>query len=281
MYKFAFHNALITGGSSGIGLATAQKLVESGVNVMLVARDYERLGAAKRRLEERAAEGAEVLVVAVDVSDRKMLENVLAPLIMNGIPPDLVVNCAGMAYPNYFEQIDSEIFDKTVQINLTGTWNILKCVVPTMGPGGHIVNVSSVAGLVGTFGYTAYSASKFAVIGLSEALRNELSQKGIGVSVLCPADTDTPQLEFENRTKPPETRAISGNAGVMKPEQVAEALLAGVRKKRFLIVPGAQAKLVYLAKRLVPGLLYRIMDREAKKSLIVSHAAVRHAKRRK
>jgi len=265
MYKFAFHNALITGGSSGIGLATAQKLVEGGVNVMLVARDSERLGVAKSRLEAHAAGGAKISVVEVDVADRKMIENVLAPLIRNGISPDLVVNCAGMAYPNYFEQIDSEIFDKTVQINLTGTWNILKCVVPVMQPGGHIVNVSSVAGLVGTFGYTAYSATKFAIIGLSEALRNELSQKKIGVSVLCPADTDTPQLEFENRTKPAETRAISGSAGVMRPEQVAEALLAGVRKKRFLIVPGAQAKLVYLAKRFVPGLLYKIMDREAKK----------------
>ncbi|HKK64654.1 MAG TPA: SDR family oxidoreductase [Clostridia bacterium] len=281
MYKFAFHNALITGGSSGIGLATAQKLVEGGVNVMLVARDSERLGVAKSRLEAHAAEGAAVSVLALDVSDRKMLENVLAPLIRNGVSPDLVVNCAGMAYPNYFEQIDSEIFDKTVKINLTGTWNILKCVVPAMRSGGHIVNVSSVAGLVGTFGYTAYSATKFAIIGLSEALRNELSQKGIGVSVLCPADTDTPQLDFENRSKPAETRAISGNAGVMKPEQVAEALLAGVRKKRFLIVPGVQAKLVYLAKRFVPGLLYGIMDRDAKKSKIVSHAAVGQAKRRK
>jgi len=266
MYKFAFHNALITGGSSGIGLATAQKLVEGGVNVMLVARDSERLGVAKSRLEAHAAEGAAVSVLALDVSDREMLENVLVPAIRNGVSPDLVVNCAGMVHPNYFEQIDSEIFDTTVAINLTGTWNILKCVVPYLKKGSHIVNVSSVAGLVGVFGYTSYSATKSGIIGLSEALRNELSLRGIGVSVLCPPDTETPQLAQEDLTKPKETRAIAGNAGVMKPEKVAQALISGVRRKKFFILPGFHTKIIFYAKRFVPELVYKIMDRDAKKS---------------
>lgn len=269
MYKFPFQKALITGGSSGIGLAIAVKMVEYGLDVVLVARDPQKLAAAEellRNASEAAKKDVRIKSVAVDVSNRKMVENSLLPACVNGNGPDLVINCAGMAYPNYFEQIDSDIFDKTVQINLTGTWNILKMVVPMMRAGGHIVNVASVAGLVGTFGYTAYSASKFGIIGLSEALRNELSLRGIGVSVLCPPDTDTPQLEQENLTKPPETRAISGNSGKLTPEQVALAMISGVRRKKFYILPGIQSKLVFIVKRLSPGLIYRIIDRDAKRS---------------
>jgi 3-dehydrosphinganine reductase len=269
MYKFPFHKALITGGSSGIGLAVAKKMVELGIDVILVARDPQRLAAAEKLLNtlaEGRTKKVTITTAAVDVSDRKMVENSLMPVCMNGNGPDLVVNCAGMAYPNYFEQIDSEIFDKMVQVNLTGTWNVLKAIVPLMKSGGHIVNVSSVAGFVGTFGYTAYSATKFGIIGLSEALRNEMAGRGIGVSVLCPPDTETPQLEQENLTKPPETRAISGNGGVLKPDQVAEALIAGVRKKKFYIIPGLQSKLIYWVKRLFPGVIYKIIDRDAKRS---------------
>ena len=268
MYKFPFRKALITGGSSGIGLAIAKMMVESGLDVVLVARNPQKLAAAEEllhKISEAQQKKVRIKSVAVDVSDRKMLENFLVPVCMNGNVPDLVVNCAGMAYPNYFERIDSNIFDQSVQINLTGTWNILKTVVPKMKPGGHIVNVSSVAGLVGTFGYTAYSATKFGIIGLSEALRNELSPRGIGVSVLCPPDTETPQLEQENITKPAETRAISGNGGKLTPEQVAKAMITGVRRKRFYILPGLQSKLIFLVKRLWPGLIYKIIDRDAKR----------------
>lgn len=269
MYKFPFQKALITGGSSGIGLAVAHTLVENGTNVVLVARDQKKLSAAKNRLDELAgglSHKVDITVVAVDVADRNMVENLLGPVCMNGAAPDLVVNCAGMVHPNYFEQIDSEIFDTTVAINLTGTWNILKCVVPYLKKGSHIVNVSSVAGLVGVFGYTSYSATKSGIIGLSEALRNELSLRGIGVSVLCPPDTETPQLAQEDLTKPKETRAIAGNAGVMKPEKVAQALISGVRRKKFFILPGFHTKIIFYAKRFVPELVYKIMDRDAKKS---------------
>ncbi|MFW5710727.1 MAG: SDR family oxidoreductase [Spirochaetota bacterium] len=269
MYKFPFQKALITGGSSGIGLAIAKKMVEYGLDVVLVARDPKKLAAAEEQLNAAAVAAkrkVRIMTAAVDVADRKMVENSLVPLCKNGNVPDLVINCAGMAYPNYFERIDSDVFDKTVQINLTGTWNILKAVVPMMQAGGYIVNVSSVSGFVGTFGYTAYSATKFGIIGLSEALRNEMAPRGIGVSVLCPPDTDTPQLEQENLTKPPETRAISGNGGKMQPVHVAEAMIAGVRKRKFYIIPGIQSKLIFLIKRLFPGFIFKILNIVATRS---------------
>lgn len=266
MYKFPYKKALITGGSGGIGGAIAAYLVERGVSVLLVARNPERLAAAKRFLEEKAAGGARVRTFSCDISDREAVHRMVEEAVGPDTVPDLLVNCAGMAYPHYFEQLPTEEFEKTISINLIGTWNVLKELVPLMKPGDQIVNVSSIAGFVGTFGYTAYSASKFGVIGLSEALRNELSVKGIRVSVLCPPDTDTAQLEQENLTKPYETKVIAGNAGILKPEEVARSLFSGLKKGSFLIIPGRQGKLIYHAKRIFPDLVFKIMDGDAKKA---------------
>jgi hypothetical protein len=88
---------------------------------------------------------------------------------------------------------------------------------------------------------------------------------GIGVSVLCPPDTDTPGFHEENLTKPEETKKISANARLMQPEQVAQALVRGLRKNRFMIIPGFAGKLTYYAKRLLPGLVAALMDRDVKK----------------
>jgi short-subunit dehydrogenase len=132
--------------------------------------------------------------------------------------------------------------------------------------GGHIVNVSSMAGFIGVFGYADYSASKFALMGLSETLRMELKQYGIRVSVICPPDTDTPGYELENRTKPPETWAIGGTAKLIEPEVVARALIEGVRKQRSLIMANAEGWLIYRAKRHVPSLLDWMLDRAVRKA---------------
>ncbi len=266
MKSLPYTRALITGGSSGIGFAIAEYLVVRGVHVTLIARDPDRLNAARDRLLEEASSGTEVRALQLDVSDRKAVKDALGKVVAAGNTPDLLVNCAGMAHPDYFEGLDSMIFDQIIANNLTSMWNVLKALVPAMQPGSCIVNVSSIVGFVGVFGYTAYSASKFGVIGLSEALRNELSIRGIRVSVLCPPDTDTPQLEQENRTKPYETEAITGNAGLFTPRQVAAALFRGIHKKQFIIVPGMMGKLTYLAKRWLPGLLFRIIDSDAKKA---------------
>ncbi len=273
MSRLSFRRAVITGGSSGIGFSIASLLVQQGTEVILIARNPDNLAKAAAKLSElvsasaTASSSGSIHTLSMDISDRGSMQK-LEKALQNGPAPDLLINCAGTAYPHYFEQLDSDIFDAMVSTNLTGTWNVLKTVVPFMQPGGggRIVNVSSVAGLVGTFGYTAYSATKFGIIGLSEALRNELSVKGIRVSVLCPPDTNTPQLEEENRTKPAETRAIAGNAGIMEPEQVAKSLFKGLKRNNFIIIPGFQGVMINLIKRLFPGLLFSIIDSTAKKT---------------
>lgn len=254
-------NVYISGGSSGIGLAVASQAASAGANVMILARDKTRLQQAADSIQEAGMPGRKVAWRSVDITDPAATKAVISEAASGFGPPDILVNCAGRARPNYFKNIGSDQFEATMKLNLFGTRHAVAAALPYMKDGGYIVNVSSVAGLIGVFGYTDYSASKFAVIGFSEALRAELKPEGITVSVLCPPDTDTPGLATENLTKPPETKAISANARTLSPEAVAVALIKGMEKQRFLIIPGFDARLSVLAKRLAPGLVEWVMDR--------------------
>ncbi len=255
----------VVGGSSGIGRATAERLAAQGAHLALCARNPERLSATATACE--AAGASRVITLSFDVTCHDATAKGLGEAIESLGPPALVVHCAGQARPHRFEDIDVSRFDATIKANLYGTYNVVAAVVPAMKPaGGTIVTVSSVAGLVGVYGYADYCASKFGVIGLSEVLRQELAEYGIAVSVLCPPDTDTPGFAVENETKPAATRALSGGAGLMSAEAVAEALLAGVERGRFLIIPGTDGKLTHLAKRFVPGLVQWWITRTIRKT---------------
>jgi 3-dehydrosphinganine reductase len=266
--QFDGKNIYITGGSSGIGLAAARAFSKRGANVIIFARGEMRLDGALKELEHsRIKEDQNFSSMAVDVSEIDDVSVIMERAIREFGIPGVLVNSAGMAYPNYFEDIPYEKFDEMLTVNLYGIRNVVSCLLPSMKEAreGYIVNISSIAGFIGIFGYTAYSASKFAVIGFSEALRGELRPHNIKVSVLCPPDTDTPQLHEENKTKPPETKAIAGNAGVMDPDGVAETLIRGMEKGKFMIIPGLEGKFIYLAKRYVPSLVNYVMDREVEK----------------
>lgn len=264
MGKTAFAHALITGGSSGIGYAIAQQLVRNGTDVTIAARNTQRLEEASRRLKEIAHEHAVVETLSLDVADEQAV-NESVNLLHHRQMPDLIVNAAGYVMPGYFSELDRDSFDMTMKINVTGIWNVLSVYTPLMPEGSTIVNISSFSGLLGTFGYSSYAASKYAVIGLSEALRNELSPRNIRVTVLCPPDTDTPQLAEENRHKPPETKALSGKAGLLSPEFVAASLFRGLKKGKFIIIPGLQSRLIYLLKRLFPSIVYAMIDSTIRK----------------
>jgi short-subunit dehydrogenase len=255
--------AYVVGGSTGIGLAVAEKLAARGDHVALFARREGPLAEAARAVEARRRDAAQRIAWrALDAADagrvREGMDDVLADLGA----PDLLVNCAGRAIPNYFDRISVEQLDETLRQNLHTCWNSVASLVPHMKQrGGHVVNVSSLAGLIGVFGYTDYCAAKFAVVGFSEALRWELAPHRIAVSVLCPPDVDTPGLAREEATKPHETRVVSAGAGMLTPAAVADALLAGVARRRFLILPGSEGRLAWWAKRLSPALVDALVAR--------------------
>ena len=258
----------VVGASMGIGLAVAEKLAARGDDVALFARRDGPLAEATRAVEARRRRADQrVLGRALDAADRPRVEAVMAACVAELGAPDLLVNCAGRAIPDHFERISVAQLDETLRLNLHTCWHPVQALVPAMkARGGQIVNVSSLAGLIGVFGYTDYCAAKFAVVGFSEALRWELAPHGIGVSVLCPPDVDTPGLAREDATKPHETRVISEGAKLMSAEAVADALLAGLAKRELVIIPGADGRLAWRAKRLVPGLVDRLIARRLRRA---------------
>jgi len=239
---------LITGGSSGIGLALAEAFARRGANLWLMARRLSGLEAARQRIIRLGLKpGQRVEIFSGDVSHPQDVTALAAKIRTDGITPNCIINSAGIVYCGYAQDISIETFHSLMQVNYHGTVQVCKTFLPEMleRGSGHIVNLSSMAGYVGVFGYTAYSASKFAVTGFSEALRAELKPHGVRVSVVFPPDTDTPQLAYESTLKPPETRALGENGGLMSAAAVAQSILQGVERGQFRIFPNAQAAFFY------------------------------------
>lgn len=249
-------HVIITGGSSGIGKATARLAALRGAHLSIVARDVAKLEQAKAELEA-VAPGARVAAISADLADREQATAAMQQAITELGVPDLLVTSAGIAHPGYFRELPIEIFEQTMAINYFGTLYCLKAIVPAMEQRGkgHIALVSSGAGLIGLYGYTPYSPSKFALRGLAESLRGELKVAGVGLSIVYPPDTDTPQLEAENRTKPEETKRITATAEMWTADGVAAAIMKGIEKNAFMIAPGQEMTVLSRLHSMIgPGL---------------------------
>ncbi|MFO7963717.1 MAG: SDR family NAD(P)-dependent oxidoreductase [Desulfobacterales bacterium] len=264
-----FHNRIIyiPGGSSGIGLAAAKQLAAKGAHVVIFARNPSRLESAHAEISECKTDSRQRFgATSVDVADPHLTTEAMNAAANEFGAPDVLINMAGQSEPRYADRISHAQFDRIIKTNLYGTWNTISALLPHMkAKGGHIVNTSSIAGFIGVFGYADYCASKFAVVGLSEALRMELKPCGIRVSVLCPPDTDTPMLFDENKIKPPETKALSKRARVLSADAVARGLLLGIAKNRFMIIPGFEGRVIDRMRRWAPSLLMHFMDSSVRK----------------
>ena len=255
--------ALVTGGSSGIGFETARQLVDLGCSVILLARDLERLAQAQDSLRSpNVNKNLKILTVGADVSDYPAMQTVADNLMSNVGVPDFIFNCAGVARPGYVEELPIEVYKWTMDIDYHGTVNVTKAFLPALikRGSGHIINISSMAGVIGAFGYTAYSGAKFAVRGFTDTLRAELRCKDIKVSIVFPPDTDTPQLKWETQFKPLETAILAGSDKPLPAAMVAKVILRDVAKNKYVIVPGWNAKLMYALASHLGGLIYPIMD---------------------
>ncbi|MBN2651426.1 MAG: SDR family NAD(P)-dependent oxidoreductase [Spirochaetales bacterium] len=261
--------AVISGGSSGIGLAVAEKLASLSYDVVICARDSVRLKQSEDQIRS-VAPHAKVGSYPCDVTDELSCRKLFEYVKNNFGYVDIALNCAGLARPDYFQNINYEKFDKVIQTNLYGTRNFCFAALDFLNPEKSVlVNCSSLAGLVSVFGYTDYCASKAGIIGFSDALRQELKSKNVCVKVLCPPDTDTYGFEMENKTKPYQTSAISAGAKLRSADSVADYLIKNIKNKKFLIIPGIESRLTWGLKRFFPGVLENIMSgivrREEKK----------------
>lgn len=261
--------AVITGGSSGIGLATAKRLASLGYDVGIVARDPGKLAAARELIEaERADSGQLVLAESADLSDFGAARAAIERLLDGGIAPDVVVNSAGVIIPGVFETMPLEHLRDNIDC---GFWSVVhpcKVLAPVMVSrgSGHIFNVSSVAGYLGIYGYTGYSAAKYAVMGFTEALRFEMKPAGVRVSVVCPPDTDTPALAAEKRMRPPETERIAGNIKAISPDKVAAAIVKAIDSNRHYVIPDLLSAFYFRLKGIWPEVFFMIVDSDVRKA---------------
>ena len=256
---------LITGASSGLGLATAELLAARGAHLALVARDLGRLEAAQEAaLSARSDASTKVLIYSCDVSswDEMSAAASRAETALGAI--DVLAACAGFCTPGRFTELAVTEFEDHVDANLLGVIYASRAVAPQMMArrDGHIAMVGSMGGLVGVYGYTAYSAAKFGVTGFAEVLRCELKPHGVGVSLMCPPNMETPGYARELAVEPPETAAINGIAKVSPPEDIARIFLHGIEKNHFLILPGLSNKLLYRFEGFWPELFFAIFDRK-------------------
>ena len=207
--------AVVTGAGRGIGKATAILLAKQGCNLVLISR-------TKKELEETANEIKELnrksLVIKMDISSYKLIKDSVKKAINRFGKIDILINNAGVAYDVYVKDTTEEIFDKTIDINLKGLFLMTKECLPYIEKTeGVIINVSSTAGKRGYEGGGAYCASKFAVIGFTEALAQETKVK---VYAVCPGATDTKMINYlypEMNTK-----------FMAKPEDVAKVILDAI-----------------------------------------------------
>jgi 3-dehydrosphinganine reductase len=257
--RFAGTHAIVTGGSAGIGLAIAERLVALGGSVTLVARDPDRLASAAARL------GAAARTLALDVADEVAVAQALTAELRER-PADLLVNCAGISTAAEFTELDTAALRREMDVNYFGAvWTIRAALPQFLERGrGHVLNVGSTASLVGIHGYAAYTPPKFALYGLSEVLRAELAPKGIGVTIVLPTSTRTGMLERELEEAPPQTRRIITSMRILEPGEVADAALKAVARGRFEVIPGRDVALQTRGYLLAPRIGRWMVDREAR-----------------
>jgi NAD(P)-dependent dehydrogenase (short-subunit alcohol dehydrogenase family) len=245
MEKLAGRVAVVTGGASGIGLGIAQACAGAGMKLALL--DVEAGALEKARAE--LPRGAEAIAVRADVSDPASLEAAAEQVMGRFGRVDLLCNNAGVLVHGPLVESAARDWSWLVGVNLLGVAHGLRVFVPRIrahGEGGHVVNSASIAGLTAIPGLGIYSATKFAVVALSETLREELAPDGIGVSVLCPGGVRTRIHEAE-RNRPggpgPPPARVPGEPEVgsvvdtgMDPARVGEIVLRAVERNDLYVL---------------------------------------------
>ncbi|CAI5459478.1 unnamed protein product, partial [Closterium sp. Yama58-4] len=245
---------LIVGGSSGIGLCIGELAVQQGARVAVVARNKERLASAHTQLEALLPPDTPssdfLLSVAADAANSDDATRAVDQVVAAFGRLDVVICCQGQSTPHQFEFDTVENQQQLMNVNYWASVYVIRAALPVVkraGKEGRIMLVSSQAGQVGIYGYTAYSAAKFALRGLAEALQMELVHVGTRVVMLFPPDTDTPQLQQENETKPAVTKAITQGNKPFPPMAVARAAISAVERGDFLAPVGFDGWMLSIA----------------------------------
>lgn len=255
----------IVGGSKGIGKAAAIQLARQGASVAIGARGRAELDATLAEL--RSAGSGTMVAVEVDVTDTASVNRAAAEAIagLGGI--DVLVCCSGYAECDAVLDMDEERIRRVMDTNYMGHVRNVKAVGPHLvrQKSGHICLVTSMAAITGFWGYGPYGASKAAIVQMAEALRQEMKQHGVGVSVFLPPTTDTPGLAHENEHKPDVLYVVESESTFNKthpPDEIARHMLDGIARNQFYKIATMDSWIQYVIVRKLTGLYHYLADGE-------------------
>jgi 3-oxoacyl-[acyl-carrier protein] reductase len=221
-------NALITGAGKGIGKAIALALAKEGVNIILVARTQDEIDSVAAKVRSLRVKA---LAITADVADINSVNAAVAKALAEFGTIDILINNAGIAAFGKFLELEPTDWERIIQVNLMGTYYVTRAVLPNMieRQTGDIINISSTAGLSGNALTSAYSASKFAVLGLTESLMQEVRKHNIRVTALTPSTVATDMAK--------ELKLTDGNPEkVMQAEDMAELIIAQLKLNRRVFI---------------------------------------------
>jgi short-subunit dehydrogenase len=256
--------AIITGGASGIGRAVAQQISKRGAVCILADRDYDLAEETAKAIEKA---GGKAKPYRLDVTDRTAVKKLVDDTVTEYGRLDYMFNNAGIGIVGETQDFEYEDWKSVIDVDLYGVVHGICAAYPVMVKQGHghIVNTGSVAGLIPIPGEISYTAAKFAVVGLSHALRTEAAAFGVKVSVVCPGIVNTPILQTGKVIKHARDKMFSLLPPPISPEEMAQAIVRGVERNQRMIIAPFNMKVSWFFYRLFPGAVFMYADRMLKK----------------
>lgn len=249
MGYFANKTVYITGAASGIGLETAKQLIQQGANLVLF--DVQPFDEVLSTLQAINKNNASIISYELDVTDADTTTQKIADAASKQ-PPDIVMHFVGITGPWTFDEMSQAQFERVININLFGTRNVLAAVRPFLSRGDQVMVTASMSSFTGSYGYSSYSASKFAIWGMMQSISFEWKPHGIDITVFAPPPIDTPLTQAEVGVMAQAGVGMKKLAGELKIEHAVKSMLKGVEKREFLVVPGVMANLIRLQLRFFP-----------------------------
>lgn len=252
MTSATVNHAIISGGASGLGNGLACRLLKRGTSVTVL--DLGISDTYRQALDEAAKQaGSQWSLQEVNIADFDLVDTAVTSAIAEFGDIQLAINSAGVAVNKVLTDTSSADFQRVIDINLVGSFNFAKAVLPTMKTGARFALLASMAGFVGNYGYSAYSASKFGTVGLAHTLRNEYEPLGIHISCICPPEVKTPMVEAEHASGDPVSLELKKLAGSLTSDYACDLMLKDLDRGKWIIVPGYRAKLLVFIARHVPS----------------------------
>ncbi len=243
--------ALITGGSSGLGFAMADYLGKKGFNIIILAKNQQKLSEAAQKLKQN---GYQVDILQADVTKPEQLQSAANILKQKNITIDFLILNAGVVSVKLLKDYTNiQELRQDIEVDLLGVVQSAYFFEPFLTRGSKVLLISSALGIFGMAGYTTYSAAKAGVLNFGDAWRRELLNRGINLYVALPADIDTPQYHYEMQSQPQWMRQAQGPRKANPPDKIARKIIDKCKGKyRMIIIPTFDVKMLRFLSNILP-----------------------------